>query len=76
MLAIYKNYELVKKWATRGKSKEKTKTTSELLREGFDEEQKALELEEIVEEPVVEKIQCNTHSRFKKSCPVCIEAAK
>jgi len=36
----------------------KTKTTSELLREGFDEEQKALELEEIVEEPVVEKIQC------------------
>jgi len=54
----------------------KTKTTSERLREGFDEEQKALELEEIVEEPVVEKIQCNTHSRFKKSCPVCVEAAK
>ena len=54
----------------------KTKTTSELLREGFDEEQKALELEEIVEEPVVEKIQCNTHSRFKKSCPICNEAAK
>ena len=54
----------------------KTKTTSELLREGFDEEQKALELEEIVEEPVVEKIQCNTHSRFKKSCPTCNEAAK
>ena len=23
-----------------------------------------------------EKIQCNTHSRFKKSCSVCIEAAK
>ena len=23
-----------------------------------------------------EKIQCNTHSRFKKSCPVCVEAAK
>jgi len=23
-----------------------------------------------------EKIQCNTHSRFKKSCPICIEAAK
>ena len=23
-----------------------------------------------------EKIQCNTHSRFKKSCPTCIEAAK
>jgi len=54
----------------------KTKTTSELLREGFDEEQKALELEEIVEEPVVEKIQCNTHLRFKKSCPICVEAAK
>jgi hypothetical protein len=55
------------------KCEEKTKTTSELLEEGFDEEQKALELEE---EPVVEKIQCNTHSRFKKSCPMCIEAAK
>ena len=54
------------------KCEEKTKTTSELLEEGFDEEQKALELEE----PVVEKIQCNTHSRFKKSCPMCIEAAK
>ena len=54
----------------------KTQTTSELLEEGFDEEQKALELEEIVEEPVVEKIQCNTHSRFKKSCPICVEAAK
>ena len=54
----------------------KTKTTSELLREGFDEEQKALELEEIVEEPVVEKIQCNTHSRFIKSCPTCNEATK
>jgi len=23
-----------------------------------------------------EKIQCNTHSRFKKSCPMCVEAAK
>ena len=22
------------------------------------------------------KIQCNTHSRFKKSCPICVEAAK
>ena len=52
------------------------KTTSELLKEGFDKEQKALELEEIVEEPVVEKIQCNTHLRFKKSCPICVEAAK
>jgi len=30
------------------------------------------------EVPVVEpeKIQCNTHSRFKKSCPICVEAAK
>ena len=54
------------------KCEEKTKTTSELLKEGFDEEQKALELEE----PVVEKSQCNTHSRFKKSCPTCNEAAK
>jgi hypothetical protein len=54
----------------------KTQTTSELLEEGFDEEQKVLELEEIVEEPVVEKIQCNTHSRFKKSCPICVESAK
>ena len=23
-----------------------------------------------------EKIQCNTHSRFKKSCPTCVEATK
>ena len=23
-----------------------------------------------------EKIQCNTHSRFKKSCSTCVEAAK
>jgi hypothetical protein len=23
-----------------------------------------------------EKIQCNTHSRFKRSCPTCVEAAK
>ena len=23
-----------------------------------------------------EKIQCNTHSRFKKSCPICNEASK
>ena len=30
--------------------------------------------EVIVTEP--EKIQCHTHSRFKKSCPVCVEAAK
>ena len=30
--------------------------------------------EVVIAEP--EKIQCNTHSRFKKSCPVCVEAAK
>ena len=30
--------------------------------------------EVIVTEP--EKIQCHTHSRFKKSCPICVEAAK
>ena len=31
-------------------------------------------LEDKIIEP--EKIQCNTHSRFKKSCPICIKAAK
>ena len=34
---------------------------------------------EVVKEVVIaepEKIQCNTHSRFKKSCPICAEAAK
>ena len=30
--------------------------------------------ETITAEP--EKIKCNTHSRFKKSCPICVEAAK
>ena len=30
--------------------------------------------EVIVTEP--EKIQCHTHSRFKKSCPICVELAK
>ena len=30
--------------------------------------------EVIISEP--EKIQCNTHSRFIKSCPTCVEAAK
>ena len=54
------------------KCEEKTKTTSELLKEGFDEEQETLKLEE----SVVEKIQCNTHSRFIKSCPICVKAAK
>ena len=35
--------------------------------------------EEAVEEVVIakpKKIQCNTHSRFKKSCPICVEVAK
>tara|TARA_R110002012_G_C11220998_1_gene562633 strand:+ start:24 stop:242 length:219 start_codon:yes stop_codon:yes gene_type:complete len=27
-------------------------------------------------EPVIEKIKCNTHSRYKKSCPVCVKAGK
>ena len=30
--------------------------------------------EVIISEP--EKIQCNTHSRFIKSCPICVEEAK
>ena len=55
----------------------KEKTTSELLREGFNEEQEALKLEDKVETPVIEKIVCNTHkTRFKKSCPVCRAAGK
>ena len=39
-----------------------------------EDEVKQEEVKEIVTEP--EKIQCNTHSRFKKSCPICNEAAK
>ena len=40
-----------------------------------EDEVKQEEVKEVViAEP--EKIQCNTHSRFKKSCPVCVEAAK
>ena len=27
-------------------------------------------------ESVIEKIKCNTHSRYKKSCPICVEASK
>ena len=59
----------------------KEKTTSELLKEGFDKEQEALKLEDemetVVETPVIEKIVCNTHkTRFKKSCPTCRAAAK
>jgi hypothetical protein len=30
--------------------------------------------EVVIAEP--EKIQCNIHSRFKKSCPICNEATK
>ena len=40
----------------------------------LEEEPKQEEVKEIITEP--EKIQCNTHSRFKKSCPICMEAAK
>ena len=55
----------------------KEKTTSELLKEGFYEEQEALKLEDEVETPVIEKIVCNTHkTRFKKSCPTCRAAAE
>jgi hypothetical protein len=39
-----------------------------------DEAKMAQYLEDKIIEP--EKIQCNTHSRFKKSCPMCVEAAK
>ena len=45
-----------------------------------EEKDEHLQLYEDVPEPEVpvekEKIQCNEHSRFKKSCPMCIEAAK
>jgi hypothetical protein len=55
----------------------KEKTTSELLAEGFYEEQEALKVEEEVKTPVIEKIVCNTHkTRFKKSCPTCRAAAE
>ena len=41
----------------------------------LEEELKQEEVKEIITaEP--EKIQCNTHSRFKKSCPICVEAAE
>ena len=41
----------------------------------LEEEIKSEAVEEVViAEP--EKIQCNTHVRFKKSCPICVEAAK
>ena len=40
----------------------------------LEDEVKQEEVKEVVTEP--EKIQCNTHSRFIKSCPICVEAAK
>jgi len=41
----------------------------------LEKEPKQEEVKEIITtEP--EKIQCNTHSRFKKSCPICVESAK
>jgi len=55
-----------------------------LIKKVFSKKEKPIILEEkpkqeevkeiIITEP--EKIQCNTHSRFKKSCPICVEAAK
>ena len=41
----------------------------------LEEETKAEAIEEVVIAGP-EKVQCNTHSRFKKSCPTCNEAAK
>ena len=44
------------------------------------EKDEHLQLYEDVPKPEVpvmveEKIKCNTHSRFKKSCPTCVEVA-
>ena len=38
----------------------------------------AAKMAQYLEDKIIEpkKIQCNTHSRFKKSCPICVEAAK
>ena len=55
-----------------------------LIKKAFGKKEKPIILEEetkaeAVEEVVIaepEKVQCNTHSRFKKSCPLCVEAAK
>ena len=41
----------------------------------LEEETKQEEVKEIIT-PEPKKIQCNTHSRFKKSCPICVEVAK
>ena len=40
----------------------------------LEKETKPEAVKEVIAEP--EKIQCSTHSRFKKSCPICVEAAK
>ena len=46
------------------------------LPEGKIEKDPPLELHEEVLVVKPKKIVCNTHSRFKKSCPICVEAAK
>ena len=40
----------------------------------LEKETKPEAVKEVIAEP--KKIQCNTHLRFKKSCPICVEAAK
>ena len=55
-----------------------------LIKKVFGKKEEPIILEdEVKQEEVTEviatepkKIQCNTHSRFKKSCPICVEAAK
>ena len=55
-----------------------------LIKKAFGKKEKPIILEEKPKQEEVkeiitikpEKIQCNTHSRFKKSCPICNEAAK
>ena len=55
-----------------------------LIKKVFGKKEEPIILEdEVKQEEVTEviatepkKTQCNTHSRFKKSCPICVEAAK
>ena len=55
-----------------------------LIEKVFGEKKKPIILEEKPKQEEVkeiitakpEKIQCNTHTRFKKSCPICVEAAQ
>ena len=50
-----------------------------LIEKVFGKKEEPIILEEEAKEVIAiepEKIQCNTHSRFKKSCPICVEAAK